>query len=124
MAERLGTPCTAQNLVYAAVAVDYFAVGMMRTLLPFYGQQLGGSPLTQGALEALYGTGQVIGSLALGRYSDGRGRKAGLAVSFGGSALGYALVAASASGWAGSHSLTLLLLSRVPVRAGTSLRRQ
>ena len=32
----------ASRLVYAAVAIDYFAVGMMRTLLPYFGQQLGG----------------------------------------------------------------------------------
>jgi len=103
-------------IVYAAVALDYFAVGMMRTLLPFYAQQLGGSALVQGALEALCGMGQFLGSVLLGRMSDGRGRKAGLAISFGGSALGYALVAASIAGVGGErYSLPLLLLSRVPV---------
>jgi MFS family permease len=157
----------ASRLVYAAVSIDYFAVGMMRTLLPYFGQQLGGyarvaapvpaaphartrrrpsllyrarargsaplanvacvrprasasprsTPFTQGLLEALYGAGQVVGSLVLGRWSDGRGRKPGLAVSFGGSALGYALVAIAVSGVAGERSLWLLLLSRLPVGA-------
>jgi DHA1 family tetracycline resistance protein-like MFS transporter len=107
---------SATRLIYAAVCVDYFAVGMMRTLLPFYGKQLGGTPFTQGALEALYGAGQVVGSVILGRWSDQQGRKAGLAVSFAGSAIGYALVALSVSGVAGeSFSLPLLLCSRVPV---------
>ncbi|KAJ1630886.1 major facilitator superfamily domain-containing protein [Pavlovales sp. CCMP2436] len=106
---------TATRLIYAAVCVDYFAVGMMRTLLPFYGKQLGGTPVTQGALEALYGAGQVVGSVILGKWSDQQGRKAGLAVSFAGSAIGYALVAVSVSGVAGEYSLPLLLCSRVPV---------
>lgn len=123
-AGEMGGRLSSQSLVYAAVAVDYFAVGMMRTLMPFYSQQLGGSPLTQGALEALYGAGQVLGSLGLGRYSDARGRKAGLAVSFGGSAVGYAMVCVSMSGAAGRHALSLLLLSRVPVSATRRKRRR
>jgi MFS family permease len=106
---------SASRIVLAAVAVDYLAVGMMRTLLPFYGKQLGGTPFTQGALEALYGAGQVLGSVVLGQWSDGRGRKAGLQVSFGGSAIGYALIAVAISGIAGDLSLALLLASRVPV---------
>ena len=77
-------------LVQCVVLLDYACVGGMRTVLPYYARSLGAAATGVGALEALYGIGQVVGALLLGRLSDRRGRKAVLLVSFAGSAVGYA----------------------------------
>ena len=62
------------------VVADYVAVGMMRTVLPFYAKNLGGGAVLVGSLEAVYGVGQVIGALTLGRLSDVKGRRFVLAI--------------------------------------------
>ena len=98
-------------LVQCVVLLDYMCVGGMRTVLPYYARSLGAAATGVAALEALYGVGQVVGALLLGRLSDRRGRKAVLLVSFAGSAIGYAGAAVAM----GTKSATLLLLSRLPV---------
>ena len=55
------------------VLVDYVAVGAMRTVLPYYVKHLGASGAAVGALETLYGVGQIAGAVALGWLSDARG---------------------------------------------------
>ena len=48
----------------------------MRTVLPFYAKSLGAAATGVGALESVYGAGQVVGALLLGTLSDRRGRPA------------------------------------------------
>ena len=92
----------------AIVFIDYAAVGAMRTVMPFYAKELGAAALGIGALETVYGLGQIGGAVFLGKLSDAKGRKAVLLLSFFGSFVGYML-----AGWAvASRSITLLLLSR------------
>jgi hypothetical protein len=67
-------------VAFAAVTCDYVAVGMMRTVMPFYAKRLSlaaageagalSSNFMVGALEATYGVGQVIGACTLGTLSD------------------------------------------------------
>lgn len=98
-------------VVQCVVLIDYACVGGMRTVLPYYARSLGAAATGVGALETLYGVGQVVGALLLGRLSDRRGRKAVLLVSFAGSAIGYAGAAVAV----GIKAAPLLLLSRLPV---------
>ena len=62
---RLSTVCErrALTIAFAAVACDYVATGMMRTVLPFYARRISqtdsaalSSNLLVGALEATVGT--------------------------------------------------------------------
>lgn len=92
----------------SCVVADYVAVGMMRTVLPFYAKKLGGGAVLIGSLEAVYGVGQVIGALTLGRLSDKKGRRFVLAISFFGSIIGYTM-----AGFATTPAM--LLASRLPV---------
>jgi MFS family permease len=92
----------------ACVICDYVAVGMMRTVLPFYARKMGGGAFLVSSLEAVYGVGQVIGALTLGRLSDRLGRRFVLAVSFAGSIIGYSIAGLATSP-------AMLLASRLPV---------
>ena len=98
-------------LIQAVVMLDYGCVGAMRTVLPYYAKSLGAAATGVGALETIYGLGQVIGALLLGKLSDRRGRKVVLLLSFAGSAVGYGMAAFAIS----TGSASLLLLSRLPV---------
>ena len=98
-------------LIQAVVMLDYGCVGAMRTVLPYYAKSLGAAATGVGALETIYGLGQVIGALLLGKLSDRRGRKVVLLLSFAGSAVGYGMAAFAVS----TGSASLLLLSRLPV---------
>ena len=93
------------------VLVDYVAVGAMRTVLPYYVKHLGASGAAVGALETLYGVGQIAGAVALGWLSDARGRKAVLLLSFAGAAAGYSVASAAVA----LGSVPFLLASRLPV---------
>ena len=104
-------PAKVIALTKLIVLVDYAAVGAMRTVLPFYAKSLGAAATGVGALEALYGAGQIGGALLLGRMSDKRGRKAVLLASLLGSIIGYSMAGVAV----GAGSATLLLLSRLPV---------
>ncbi|KAL1511714.1 hypothetical protein AB1Y20_005002 [Prymnesium parvum] len=99
------------RLTKLIVFTDYAAVGAMRTVLPFYAKALGAAATGVGALEALYGAGQVGGALLLGSVSDARGRKPVLLASVLGSVIGYAMAGLAV----GMGSTSLLLLSRLPV---------
>ena len=105
------TPRATLFLVQAIVVLDYGCVGAMRTVLPYYAKNLGAAATGVGALETVYGIGQVIGALLLGKLSDRRGRKVVLLLSFAGSALGYGTAAFAVA----TGSSSLLLLSRLPV---------
>ena len=98
-------------LVRFIVLVDYMAVGAMRTILPYYAKSLHSSARGVGALETVYGLGQVAGALLLGQVSDVRGRKFVLLLSFVGAFIGYG--AAALAVYLGST--TLLFISRLPV---------
>lgn len=98
-------------LTQLLVFVDNVCVSAMRTILPYLARDLGVASHSISGLEALYGAGQVLGALVMGRLSDRRGRKSVLLLSFLGSATGNG-IAALASLWGSS---TLLFLSRVPV---------
>ena len=104
-------PAKVIALTKLIVFVDYAAVGAMRTVLPFYAKSLGAAATGVGALEALYGAGQIGGALLLGRMSDKRGRKAVLLASLLGSIIGYSMSGVAV----GAGSATLLLLRRLPV---------
>ena len=108
------TPHRTIALVCLASGMDYMAVGMMRTLLPYYADALTngiGTATLIGSLETCYGIGQVVGGSFIGRLSDFRGRRSVLMLSILGAAVGYML-----SGYA-AHigSPALLLVSRFPV---------
>jgi MFS family permease len=95
-------------VAFACVIADYIAVGMMRTVLPFYARKLGGGAFLVSSLEAVYGVGQVIGALTLGRLSDRLGRRFVLAISFAGSIIGYSIAGLATTPM-------MLLVSRLPV---------
>ena len=99
-------------LIQAVVMLDYGCVGAMRTVLPYYAKSLGAAATGVGALETIYGLGQVIGALLLGKLSDRRGRKVVLLLSFAGSAVGYGMAAFAVS----TGSASLLLLPPPPAR--------
>ena len=99
------------TLIQAVVMLDYGCVGAMRTVLPYYAKSLGAAATGVGALETVYGLGQVVGALLLGKLSDRHGRKVVLLLSFSGSAIGYGMAAFAVS----TGSASLLLLSRLPV---------
>ena len=96
--------------MFAAVMCDYIAVGMMRTVMPFYARRISKDSFLVSALEATYGVGQVIGAVTLGRLSDNPrwGRRSVLAVSFLGSLVGYSMAGLAEDKW-------MLLASRIPV---------
>ena len=98
-------------LIQVVVMLDYGCVGAMRTVLPYYAKSLGAAATGVGALETIYGLGQIIGALLLGKLSDRSGRKIVLLLSFAGSAVGYGMAAFAVS----TGSASLLLLSRLPV---------
>lgn len=95
-------------VIFVTVFLDYCAVGMMRSLLPWYSTKLGGGAVLLGLLETAYGFGQVIGASFLGRLSDTKGRRVVLALSCVGSAVGYGVAAFATSA-------SVLVASRVPV---------
>lgn len=99
------------NAAHAIAFCDMLLVGAMRTVLPYYARSLGAKARGVSALEAFYGIGQVLGAVILGRWSDSRGRKAVLILSFAGSTVGYLLAATSVL----LGAPALLLLSRLPV---------
>ena len=68
-------------LVFIAVFLDYLAVGMMRNMLPWVVESLGGGAILLGTLETAYGVGQLVGVSFLGRFSDLYGRRAILLLS-------------------------------------------
>ena len=99
------------RLTQAIVIIDYCAVGAMRTVLPYYAKELGTKGADIGGLETVYGIGQIVGSLFFGWLSDARGRKTVLLLSFLGAAIGYSFASLAVA----IGSVTLLLLSRLPV---------
>ena len=98
-------------LLQLIVLIDYMCVGAMRTILPYYAKHLGAGGGHVGALETVYGFGQISGAIILGSFSDSHGRKAVLLLSFAGAALGYFIASLAVS----QASVQLLLLSRLPV---------
>ena len=94
----------------ATYFLDYACVSAMRTVLPFHVQALGSGGFGVGALESLFGLGQVAGALVIGRLSDAAGRRLALLLCFACAMVGYVLVAlAMATG-----STALFFISRVP----------
>ena len=104
-------PLQTVRLTKLIVFIDYIAVGAMRTISPFYAKSLGADTTGVAALETIYGVGQIVGALMLGKLSDTRGRKHVLLLSLLGSIVGYSLAGVAV----GAGSASLLLLSRLPV---------
>lgn len=78
--------------LFLASAVDNFGTGMMRSLLPEMARARGWGAVGLGGLESLYGVGQLLGALCLGRASDRLGRVRVLRFCLLGSAGGYLLL--------------------------------
>eukprot|EP00938_MAST-03A_sp_MAST-3A-sp1_P006047 g6047.t1 len=99
------------NALFYAVLLSVLAVALVIPTLPKVTEELGGSSLHIGLVGTLYGLSQLLGSNFLGPASDSRGRKPILLLSFLGGALGYFMIYVAMT----YESLTLLLMSRIPV---------
>jgi DHA1 family tetracycline resistance protein-like MFS transporter len=88
------------------VAVDILGYTIILPLLPFYAEHLGASPTVVGMLVAVYAVCQLLAGPLLGQLSDRFGRKPVLAVSQGGTLIGFLVLAFA-------NSLPLVFLSRI-----------
>jgi MFS family permease len=103
-----GTNRKSMFVLLFAVFVDLLAVGLVVPLLPYYAEKVGADAAAYGLIGTVYGLLQIVGGPLSGVLSDRVGRKVILLASFGATAISYA-------GMARATSLSMLLLSRVPV---------
>jgi MFS family permease len=97
------SPITA---IFLIVLVDILGFTIMISLLPFYAERFGATPLVVGALLSSYAICQLVSGPFLGRLSDRVGRKPLLIVSQVGTLFGFLLLAYSGS-------LFLVFVSRI-----------
>jgi len=92
--------------VFMVVFIGLLGFSLMIPLLPFYAEEFGANPTTQGLLIASYAIAQLIGAPILGRLSDRFGRRPILLVSVFGTFLSLIFI-----GFA--NSLLILFLGRI-----------
>ena len=98
------------SVLAATVLVDMIGFGIVLPLLPFYAQEFGATPLQVTTIIASFSAMQLIAAPIWGRFSDRMGRRRLLIGGLFASAISYLLFAVS-------HSLTLLLISRIAAGA-------
>lgn len=94
------------GILLVAAFLDMVGYAMVFPLLPFYAVRLGGGAQVVGWLVASFSIAQVAASPLWGRFSDRWGRRPGLLISLGGSAIAFAIFGFATSLW-------LLFLSRL-----------
>ncbi len=97
--------------LFYSTLLSVIAVALIIPSLPKVTESLGGGAVHIGLVGTLYGISQLLGSNFLGSWSDTRGRRVVLQLSFLGGAIGYFMIYVAM--W--KESLTLLLISRIPV---------
>ena len=100
------------------VFVDMFAVSLVIPILLFYFKEAGVTSANQReVLSSFYSMAQIVGGVCMGIFKDAMGvpGRTLLLVSFGGSALSYAMIAYSTTTTTASWGLGILMASRVLV---------
>jgi MFS family permease len=85
--------------IFLVIVVDILGMAIMFPLLPFYTEELGGTPAQVGLLISTYAVCQLIGGPLLGRLSDTVGRKPLLLLSQCGTLIGLFILAYAGSLW-------------------------
>jgi MFS transporter, DHA1 family, tetracycline resistance protein len=98
-------------VLFLTVFIDLIGFGMVIPFLSFYAREYGASGLAVGTVVGIYSIMQFFFAPIWGRLSDQIGRRPVLLVSLLASTTGYVL-------FAFSHSLTVLLISRIIAGAG------
>lgn len=94
-----GLPLAALLLVLVIVFINFAGFSLIIPLLPFYGKELGASPLQVTMLFAAYSFGGIFGEIYWGRASDRAGRKRILVATTACAALSYILFAFVTDYW-------------------------
>jgi MFS transporter, DHA1 family, tetracycline resistance protein len=92
---RPGAPPNALRWILLIVFLDMMGLGLLVPVIPFIVLEFRSDALTVGALSFAYAAAQFVATPLLGAFSDRRGRRGVLLVSFLGSAIAY-----FAFGWA------------------------
>jgi len=93
-------------IIFLTIFVNLIGFGIIITLLPFYAETFGGSPVQVGLLFAIFSICQLIAAPVLGELSDRYGRRPVLIFSLAGTVVSFVMLALA-------HSLTMLFLARV-----------
>ncbi len=94
-----GLPLGALLLILAIVFINFASFSLIIPLLPFYGRELGASPVQVTMLFAAYSLGGVFGEIHWGRLSDRHGRRRILILTTACAALSYVAFAFTAHYW-------------------------
>ena len=86
-------------LILVIVFINFAGFSLIIPLLPFYGHELGASPVQVALLFAAYSFGGIFGEIWWGRSSDRQGRKRILIVATACAALSYIAFAYAATFW-------------------------
>lgn len=100
------TKSSALFTVFLVVVIDLIGFGIVLPLIPFYAGQFNASPVQIGLLYSIYSMSQLVFSPFWGGLSDRIGRRPVMLISTFGASLSYI-------GFALSHSLSMLFLSRL-----------
>jgi MFS transporter, DHA1 family, tetracycline resistance protein len=84
-----GLPLGSLLLVLVIVFINFAGFSLIIPLLPFYGHELGASPVQVTLLFVAYSFGGIFGEIVWGRASDRRGRKRILTLTTAAAALSY-----------------------------------
>jgi MFS transporter, DHA1 family, tetracycline resistance protein len=84
-----GLPVGSLLLVLVIVFINFAGFSLIIPLLPFYGHELGASPVQVTLLFVAYSFGGIFGEIVWGRASDRRGRKRILTLTTAAAALSY-----------------------------------
>ena len=98
-AQRSGLPIGALLLILPIVFINFASFSLIIPLLPFYGRELGASPVQVTMLFAAYSLGGVFGEVHWGRLSDRLGRRRILILTTACAALSYVAFAFVADYW-------------------------
>lgn len=104
-----GGPQTSRSrlsIIMFTIFIDLIGFGIILPLMPFYAEQLGGSPIVFGLLIASFTLMQFIFAPILGRISDRVGRRPVIIATLGGASVAHLI-------FAFADSLPLLFISRI-----------
>src|SRR3712207_5366531 len=86
-------------VIFVTVFIDLVGFGIVIPILPYYVEQMGGTPFVLGLILTSYSVMQLIFSPVLGRLSDRHGRRPVLFVSLVGTGVGFIIMGFATSLW-------------------------